>query len=395
MEQFDARPGARCPIDFETHPQSISYQTDIVPIVEKRCIGCHHQNGIAPWAMSSHAMLQGWAPMMREVVMTKRMPPGQIDRHYGEFKDVNEITTAEQRLLVEWINRGAGQTGDGDPLEERGPVKTGWILGEPDILVKIPRQNIPATGVVDYINLSMDLGLSEDVYIRGFEIHPQNRRVLHHVTANIEPHSFFGALGRFFSQQRLGGFAPGRQPTFYPADTGKLFNADSKLGLQLHYTTYGKAASDETEVGLYLWDKKPGNEMHAEGRIKLFLKIPPGEKEHMVRTEKTFNKDVYLYSFTPHMHFRGKAMRYTAHYPDGHSEILLSVPNYDFNWQMNYNLAEPKLLPAGTVMVVSGSFDNSTLNPHNPDPSKQIRFGLQSWDEMFIGFLDYRELGNE
>ena len=109
----------------------------------------------------------------------------------------------------------------------------------------------------------------------------------------------------------------------------------------------------------------------------------------------TFDKDVYLYSFTPHMHFRGKAMRYTAHYPDGRSEILLSVPNYDFNWQMNYNLAEPKLLPSGTVMEVSGSFDNSELNPHNPDATRQVWFGLQSWDEMFIGFLDYREVGSQ
>lgn len=384
-----------CPIAFEAQPDLISYQKDIVPIVEERCIGCHHENGIAPWAMSSHAMLQGWAPMMREVVMTKRMPPGQIDPQYGKFEGVNEITNTEQRLLVEWINRGANTTGSDDPLAERPPVETSWKLGEPDILVKIPRQKIPATGVVDYVNLSLDLGLTEDVYVRGFEIHPQNRKVLHHVTANIEPDSIFGAFGRFLSQQRLGGYAPGRQPTHYPADTGKLFEADSKLGLQLHYTTYGKQASDETEVGLYLWDKKPKHEMHAEGEVKLLFKIPPGEKEHQVRTEKTFDKDVYLYSFTPHMHFRGKAMRYTAHYPDGRSEILLSVPNYDFNWQMNYNLAEPKLLPSGTVMEVSGSFDNSELNPHNPDATRQVWFGLQSWDEMFIGFLDYREVGSQ
>jgi hypothetical protein len=382
-----------------SQPDTISYRRDIAPILTENCVSCHHDGGIGPWSMSSHTMVQGWSKMMREVVMTRRMPPGQIDSHVGKpIAEMAGLTTREQQLLIHWIDAGAPADTDGsDPLAELTFTEQRFTLGEPDIILKVPAQSIPATGVIDYRYVPVQLNLDRDVWVRAMETVPGDRQVLHHVIAYVSSPADKSANGREDSTSRdnsLGGFAPGRQPDTFRDNSGKLLRKGSNLLLQMHYTTSGKASVDETEIGLYLYDEPPQYVMSGGVAGQRRFMIPPHTKEYPMRGEQLVEHDAWLYSLMPHMHYRGKYMSYTAEYPDGSSEILLSVPNYEFNWQFNYQLKEPHFLPAGTRLVARGAMDNSDRNPYNPDPSRPVHFGLQTKHEMFFGFNTLRYDGD-
>ncbi|MCX2979645.1 redoxin domain-containing protein [Halieaceae bacterium IMCC14734] len=379
-------------------PDTISYRDDIAPILTENCVSCHHDGGIGPWSMSSHAMVQGWSKMMREVVMTRRMPPGQIDHHVGKpIADMAGLTTREQQLLIHWIDAGAPADANGeDPLAKLTFTEQHFTMGEPDIILKVPAQSIPATGVIDYRYVPVQLNLDRDVWVRAMETVPGDRQVLHHVIAYVSSPADKSARGEDSTSRdnSLGGFAPGRQPDAFRDNSGKLLRKGSNLLLQMHYTTSGKATVDETEIGLYLYDKPPQYVMSGGvAGLRRFM-IPPHTKEYPMRGEQLVEHDAWLYSLMPHMHYRGKYMSYIAEYPDGSSEVLLSVPNYEFNWQFNYQLKEPHFLPAGTRLVTRGAMDNSDRNPYNPDPSKPVHFGLQTKHEMFFGFNTLRYDGD-
>jgi len=381
------------------HKQAVSYTADIVPILQNNCVSCHHDGGIGPWSMSSHAMVQGWSVMMQEVVMTQRMPPGQIDPHVGKtFQETTALTAAEQQTLMHWIEAGAPMDKDAvDPLSALKFIDPKFTLGEPDMIFKVPAQSIPATGVLEYRFIPVKLDLDEDVWVRAVEFVPGDRKVLHHVIAYLASPADKSVRGRQNGSARgesIGGFAPGRQPDEFRDDSGRLISKGSNLLLQMHYTTSGKATIDETEIGLYLHKKTPKYVMAGgvAGQRRFF--IPAHAKDHKLQGEQLIERDAYLYGMTPHMHFRGKYMSYTAEYPDGTSEILLSVPKYNFNWQFSYRLQEPLFLPAGTKLVARGAMDNSDRNPFNPDPSKPVHFGLQTKHEMFFGFTTLRYVGD-
>ncbi|MEM7000065.1 MAG: hypothetical protein AAF529_04720 [Pseudomonadota bacterium] len=356
--------------------QGISYTKDIAPILTENCVSCHYEGGIGPWAMNSHIMIQGFAPMIREVVMTKRLPPGQFDTHVSHnIVDASGLTTAEQQKLIHWIDAGAPKDGDVDPLAELKIAKTKFTLGEPDLIYKIPAQKIPATGVVDYRYVPVELNLDKDVWISAMEFVPGDRQVLHHIIAYLSSpadKSRRGRDGGADQGENLAGFAPGRQPDQFFDNSGRLIRAGSNLLLQMHYTTSGKETVDESEIGIYLHDKPPEHVMSGGVAGQRRFLVPPGAKEHELRGEQLIEQDAYLYQMTPHMHYRGKHMSYTAEYPDGTSELLLSVPKYDFNWQFSYLLEEPAFLPAGTKLIAHGAMDNSAQNPSNPDPSKPV-----------------------
>ncbi len=377
----------------------VSYADDVAPILQKHCVQCHHEGGIGPWSMDSHAMVKGWSRMMKEVLMTKRMPPGQFDHHASlPMADGVIVTPQELQTLVHWIDAGAPMAeGETDPLPALAFDASPFTLGEPDLVFDVPPQTIPATGVIDYRYIPVPLNLDRDVWIRAIEFAPGDRKVLHHVIAYLQSPADKRARAQQDDSGRddsIGGFAPGRQPDVFRDNSGRLIRKGSNLLLQMHYTTSGKETVDATKVGLYLHDKPPQYVMSGGVAGQRRFLIPPHAKEHKLQGEMLVEHDAYLYSMTPHMHFRGRYMTYSAIYPDGTEELLLSQPNYEFNWQFSYQLDEPKFLPAGTRIVTRGAMDNSAQNPYNPDPSRPVRFGLQTMHEMFFGFLNLRYVGH-
>jgi hypothetical protein len=389
-------------IDFASktaHQQaSVSYTDDIVPILQENCVSCHHDGAIGPWSMSSHAMVRGWSPMMREVVMTRRMPPGQIDGHVGKkIAEVAGLNIEEKQKLIHWIDAGAPMGEGVDPLPQMTFTDGRFSLGEPDMVFKVPAQSIPATGIVDYRYVPVELNLDRDVWIRAMEFVPGDREVLHHVITYLSSPADKSGSEQNKAAERgdnIGGFAPGRQPDQFRDNSGRFIPRGSNLLLQMHYTTSGRETVDETEVGLFIYDKPPAFVMSGGVAGQRRFLVPPGAKEHMLRGEQLVERDAYLYEMTPHMHFRGKHMSYSVEYPDGKTEQLLSVPKYDFNWQFNYRLEEPLFLPAGSKLIATGAMDNSDRNPGNPDPTKPVFFGLQTMHEMFFGFTTLRYAGD-
>ena len=381
-------------IDFDVKldsKESVSYTNEIVPILKDNCVKCHRDGAIAPWAMSSHSMIKGFAPMIREVVMTRRMPPGQIDSHVGrQMTNPPGLSVEETKSLVRWIDSGSPKDGLSDPLESVEPKIEQFSLGEPDLVLEVPSQSIPATGIIDYRYVPVTLNLDKDVWISGMEFLAGDSEVLHHIIAYLtSPADKTAKASSAGSGQNIAGFAPGRQPDYFGKESGRLIPKGSNLLLQMHYTTSGREAVDTTQVGIFFHEKPPAYVMSGDVVGQRRFLIPPGAKEHKLEASQEIERDALLYQFTPHMHFRGKYMSYEALYPDGTTEVLLSVPKYNFNWQYSYRPKEPVFLPAGTKLIAKGAMDNSDRNPANPDPSKELSFGLQSWDEMFIGYWTY------
>ncbi|MEX2129868.1 MAG: hypothetical protein WD772_00150 [Pseudohongiellaceae bacterium] len=371
------------------------YSSQVGPIVAENCAICHRQGGIGPFAMDSHLMLQGWSPMIREVLLTKRMPPEQVDPEIGHFANARYISEADIQTLVHWIDAGAPRgTGTEDPLAAmQFPETDSWQLGEPDYIVTAPKHEIPATGVLDYITVDVDLPFSEDKWVKAVQFIPGDRSVLHHlltyVTAPAENFDGGETDTRSVARRFLEGYAPGKIDAMeFPQDTGVFIPAGHKLSMQFHYTTNGRATSDETILGLYMHEEPPTYENFTRS-ISGRFSIPPYALDHKVNAEYVFDDDVVVTGLRAHMHFRGKDMKFSVEQQDGSWKDILSVPSYSYAWQPTYQLDQPEMIAAGTKVHVTGTFDNSEFNPANPDPSKQIGFGLQSWDEMFIGYWTY------
>ncbi|MEO6021717.1 MAG: cytochrome c, partial [Burkholderiales bacterium] len=369
--------------------KKISYSKTIAPLLSEKCVACHRPGGVGPWAMTSYDMVRGFAPMIREVIRTQRMPPWHADPHYGHFVGDRSLTAEQIKTMVHWVEAGAPR-GDGpDPLVAQDKTWSEWTMGKPDLIVEVPAYNVPATGVVTYQYPHAPNPLGRDVWIRGIEIIPGDRGVTHHVLAGIDDpkntRSFPGQIGE------LGGYAPGKNAAPYPEDTGILLRKEANFRFQMHYTPNGKATTDVTRIGLYFYDKVPKHALHMTLIMNTALSIPANTKSYSESLNHVFDRDVLLYSLLPHAHLRGRAAKYTAYYPNGRQEVLLSVPKYDFNWQPTYFLQSPKLLPKGTRVVFDMTWDNSAQNPLNPDPNKVVKWGDQTWEEMNVGWMRYRD----
>jgi peroxiredoxin len=379
-------------IKFSGHGETVSYANDVAPILKERCVSCHMEGGIAPFAMSSYQMVQGWSPMIRETLYTKRMPPGQIDNEFVKnFHNVNHITIEETQTLVSWINAGSPNNDASDPLAEYRPEVVKWSYGTPDIIIPVPAQQIPATGVQDYRILKVPLDLDDDIWVKAVEFSPGDTTVLHHIIAFSYGPDGVNDFEILTQGIGLGAYAPGNSVNTYPADAGYPLKAGGGLMLQMHYTTSGKEATDASEIGLYLWDKEPERPILGGSAADLEIHIEPFEADHEMVANKIFRKDSWLTMVGPHMHYRGYDANFKIVYPDGKVEEVLNVPNYQFNWQKTYDFKEPRFLPAGTEIVFRATFDNSANNPFNPDPSSTISWGEQTWQEMFFGFFRYVE----
>jgi AhpC/TSA family len=369
----------------KAHTQ-ISYEKTIAPILEEKCVACHREGGIGPWAMSSYDMIRGFSPMIREVVRTQRMPPWHADPHYGAWSNDRGLTSEQAKTLVHWIEAGAPRGTGSDPLAAQKKVWPKWALGEPDLVIETPAFTTPATGLIPYQNVTVKNPLNEDRWIRAIDYLPGQRAVLHHVIASVATgNSRFGGTS-------LNNYVPGAEPLQLPEGNGILLKANSTFHFQMHYTPNGQELTDVTRLGLYFMDKAPEFHFRSLIFIQPRLKIPAGEMLDVEKAEQKFKEDSVLYSLHPHAHFRGKSASFVAVYPDGREEMLLNIPNYDFNWQSTYDLKEPKQMPAGTKIIYTQTFDNSTLNKANPDPTKVVTWGEQTWEEMVFGVARYRKV---
>ncbi len=363
----------------------ISYSKTIAPMLIDNCVTCHRTGGIGPWQMSSYDMVKGFAPMIREVVRTERMPPWHADPHYQAFSNDRSLSKDEAKTLVHWIEAGAPRGGGGDPLAKLNRTWPEWSLGEPDLIVEIPAFEVPATGTIPYQMPSVANPLDHDVWVRAVDFQPGDRTVLHHIIATM------GVDGAGIRDGgSLGGYVPGAGPMVLPQETGVLMKQGAKFFFQMHYTATGKQARDVSRMGLYFRKDPPPYQFRSAVMAKPSLKIPPNTKAHTESASRMFDRDVIVYSLLPHSHFRGTASNFIATYPDGTQETLLSVPHYDFNWQTTYELTTPKRLPAGTKVTHSTTWDNSTQNKANPDPNREVPWGQQTWDEMLYGVVRFR-----
>lgn len=378
------------------HARSVpSYSQTIAPLLAEKCANCHRPAGIGPWAMNGHDILLTKAQLMRENVVEALMPPWHADPAHQRFANDFSLTPEQQATLVDWIDAGSPR-GDGpDPLTAITPdPNTEWPLGKPDAILKIPTQSIPATGKIDYRYLFAVNPFKTNVWLRAAVVKPGNKTVVHHAlifyARNLnDVLQVQGGLGGYFA-----GYVPGMEQVEYPAGTGKLLEAavGASFVFQMHYTANGAVTSDQTQIGLYLSPKPPARALKTTAGYDISFSIPPGARDAEVVADRLITKDSLLHEMSPHMHFRGSRMRFEAIYPDGSSEILLNVPKYDFAWQALYRFTEAKAIPAGTHIRISGGFDNSPYNPFNPDPTATVRFGEQTSEEMFIGYLGISEV---
>jgi hypothetical protein len=388
-----------CAYQFPTKEMHAStmpdYAKDVAPILKEKCTQCHVQGGIAPFAMNSYQIVQGFAPMIKEVLMTKRMPPAQVDPHVNRFQNANYMTAQELQTLVHWVGAGAPRgKAKKDPLTDVKPLKEEWQLGPPDYIVEVPAYTVPATGVIDYFNHVIDLPFKDDMYVRAVQFIPGDTRVLHHLLSYMSTPNFdrSKAVSEENVRDFLEGYAPGKaDATQFPKDTGVFVPKGNVLVMQMHYTTMGKEVVDNTRVGLY-FHKAPPKHKYLTYPISnggQSLQIPAGEQEYRLNGSFVFKEDTMVYALRPHMHYRGRAFKFTVVYPDQTRETLMNVPNYNFAWQPTYRLNEPKLIPAGSRIITDGVYDNSKWNSWNPDPNVMAKGGPQSWDEMFIGYVTY------
>ncbi|HMN46673.1 MAG TPA: redoxin domain-containing protein [Povalibacter sp.] len=363
---------------------NISYEKTIAPMLQEKCVTCHRDGGIGPWQMSSYEMVRGFSPMIREVVRTQRMPPWHADPHYGHFSNDRALSDEQVKTLVHWIEAGAPRGAGEDPLKTQKKDWPKWPLGEPDLVIETPAFTTPATGVIPYQMVQVKNPLDHDVWIRAIDYLPGQRAVLHHVIAS--------AGGERRGATSLYNYVPGAEPLEIPPDNGILLKAGTTIHFQMHFTPNGQELTDVTKLGLYFMKDPPKFSYRSMIFAQPRLKIPANTKVHTEMAEQTFKEDAVIYSLHPHAHFRGKSSSFVARYPDGREETLLNVPNYDFNWQSTYDLVEPLPVPAGTKVVYTQVFDNSSQNKANPDPNRTVTWGEQTWDEMVFGVIRYRNV---
>lgn len=368
----------------------ITHSNQISRILQNNCIGCHRAGEIGPFALDDYDEVVGWAGMIQEVVNDRRMPPWHADPQYGTFSNDCRLSEAEIEMINRWVDAGAPE-GDREQLPKPMEFSEGWQIGEPDKIVRMKRAfNVPATGTVDYQYFEVDPELTEDKWVCAAECRPGNRAVIHHIIVGIRGEGDFGRRGNHGNESDwLAASAPGSPPMILPAGYAKLVPAGSKLIFQMHYTPNGVAAKDISSIGLKFLDaKQVTHRVLTLEAANTRFRIPPGASDHRVTSRFKFPRQAELISMFPHMHLRGKAFKYVASYPDGKSEVLLDVPNYDFNWQNGYQLAKPKKIPKGTRINCTALFDNSENNIANPDPKKAVRWGDQTWEEMMIGYFN-------
>jgi peroxiredoxin len=370
--------------------RDVTYCRDVAPLLQKRCVACHRAGQVAPFALTSYRSAAGRAETIREVLEQGRMPPWHANPDHGRFANDARIPDSEKQIIFDWID---ARCPEGNPADLPAPrsFPDGWTIPGPDAVASMAEPfTVPAQGVVEYQFLEVDPGFREDRWVRAAEVRPGNRKVVHHCTVFLKPPgssepAVVGALGSYCFLA----WTPGAGPMVLPDGMAKLVPAGWRFLFVMHYTPVGSEQTDRTSLALTFADPKSvRKEVATQLMYDESLCIPPRAADHRVEQTWRVNRPVLLLTLFPHMHLRGKSFRYAVTYPDGSAEVLLDVPRYDFGWQERYELAEPKRLPAGSLLTCTAVYDNSADNPANPDPDATVRAGPQSWDEMFNGYFD-------
>ena len=384
-----------------------TFTKDVAPIFFDNCVSCHRTGEFAPMSLMTYDDARPWARAIKQRVEAREMPPWYAEPGHQTYVNDASLTDDDVHTIAAWVDGGAPR-GDAADLPVAPEFAADWTIGEPDAVYSMLESfDVPADGTVPYVYFTIPTNLPNDRWIKAVEIRPGDRRVVHHVIATMQsPDPEFppspeprltlspgGRDGNVLGGNALAGTVPNKFGATFPDGVALKIEAGTEIVFQMHYTTIGEAASDQTSVGLIFQDEEPTWEAGGGIVINPRFAIPAGAESHEVRAEQELKEDTYLTDMTPHMHSRGKAFSYTAVYPDGTEEILLNVPNYTFDWQLTYEFAEPKLLPAGTKLVGIAHFDNSVNNRSNPDPTAEVRWGDQTWEEMMIGF--YGTVGAE
>ena len=374
-----------------------------------------------------------WAKSIRQAVLTRKMPPWFADPQYGHFANDPRLNDREIEVIRAWVDSGAPE-GDPEDLPKAPQFTEGWRIGKPDIVIDIGEDYAVKPGNDMYEHFIVPTNLTEGIWIRAAELRPGNRRVVHHAHVNpvtgakqAGPATIqsMTSIDRYlehngklthirmdapvlddacaadapdlpyihgFQEGALASYLPGRQPDVFVDGSAKWIPPGTKLEFTIHYARTSSATeTDRTSVGLYLAPGPPERVLHRIDLRNFFFLIPPGEPNHEVKRCYTFEKDKLLLSITPHMHFRGKDVRYEVTRPNGKREVLLSVPHYNFDWQLVYRFQDPILIEKGSVLTLTAHFDNSANNPANPDPAKAIRWGDKSEEEMLANYIEYVE----
>jgi hypothetical protein len=378
-----------------------TFTKDVAPILYKSCVECHRPGSIAPMSLTSFDEVRPWARAVKQKVVARTMPPWGADPHIGKFANDPSLSDTEIATITAWVDGGTPEGSRAD-MPKMPEFVEGWNIGKPDLVFKMTQPfDIPADGIVPYTYVTIPTNLKQDIWVKAIEYRTKDRRVLHHIIGDLyqgNGQAVPPSTTRPRDRQEIGGFAgfvPGRAGTVMPEGVARKIPAGADIVLQMHYTTIGVPVQDVLEVGVVLAKEPPSKMRQAGGGAmpNASFAIPPGDPNHEVIAKTVIQKDTYLASLYPHMHVRGKSAMYKLIYPDGKEEVLLNVPKYDFNWQMTYQLAEPKFMPKGSTLMIVGHFDNSPANRYNPDPTATVRWGEQTWEEMLLGYYNTIEIG--
>ena len=389
--------------------QAYTFTKDVLPILQKHCQECHRPGEIGPFSLLTYKQARAWSDAIHEAVTDNRMPPWHADPAHGSFRNERRLSGGERKALLGWIDQGCVKGDDADAPPTRTFID-GWQMGKPDEVltlgeaIPIPAQ-APKNGMPYQYRL---LGgpFKEDRWVRGTEVRPGDRGVVHHVLLfarppHAKPIDFKKPVGDqlfnwvdfndkdLIGNGLLGAYVPGSLPAVAPEGMAMRVPKGTQLVLELHYTPNGRKTEDRLSVGFLYSKEKPKHEVRDRSILNVEFLIPPFAENYEVKATTTFDKDAVLLAFAPHMHLRGKDFEYILTTPDGKKETLLRVPKYDFNWQMKYELKAARRIPKGSRIDCIAHFDNSRKNPNNPNPWRPVAWGDQTFQEMMIGFVDY------
>jgi mono/diheme cytochrome c family protein len=384
----------------------VTFNKDILPIFQKNCQECHRPGEIAPMSLLTYTDARPWAKAIKTAVLEQKMPPWFADPKVGHFANDRRLSQADIQTLVAWVDHGAPE-GDAKDKPAARTFQSGWNI-KPDMVIEMPKAfQLPATGTIDYQYILVKGDIKEDLWVKEAEMRPSNNAVLHHGKVWVRPPGshwmenatpgvpYSTGMGRNSTSEGndiIGKYNPGLGAQAFNIDgSAKLIPKGSDFVFELHYTAIGKPATDISRVGLVLSKEPPANRYYTSPGTPaaLNLVIPPNDPNVEVVSESTVGSDIKLVYIQPHAHLRGKDFEIRVVYPSGEKETVFKG-KFDFNWQLGYDLAKPLLLPKGTKIVSIAHYDNSANNPYNPDPTKEVLWGPQNWDEMqsvFLGFI--------
>ena len=384
-----------------------TFAADVAPILYENCVACHRPNHLAPMSLISYDDVRPWARAVKSKVVSREMPPWGADSSVRAYRNDASLSQDEVDLIAAWVDGGAPRGNDAE-LPDVPEFAEGWSIGEPDLVFTMLEPfPVPADGTVPYSYVTVPTNLQEDTWISAHEFRPGDRRVIHHVISQVLEDDGVPATAEVRLQRdrartrargaRVGGYVPNRLGTVYEDGVAVKLPAGADIEAQMHYTTIGEPVLDQSSWGVVVAQAPAADRRAAGGGAvaNLMFRIEPGNPAYEISAKRLFDEPAYLSNMMPHMHVRGKSAKYIVRYPDGTEEVALWVPNYDFNWQLRYQLEEPIFMPAGSTLEAVFTYDNSANNRHNPDPSAEVRWGDQTWEEMMLGYYGTIEVAAE